>query len=524
MPKKFRSVVLIILDGFGIAPPDNGNAISLAKKPFFNSLITNYPTVLLEASGLSVGLPRNEVGNSEVGHLTIGSGILRYQNLPRIDRSISTGKFFKINDLENAFKKVKKTKCKLHLVGLLGNGGVHSSQEHLEALITMAKKNKIWKRTFIHGFLDGRDTAKDDGLKLVKKLVDFADGDENIASLSGRFYGMDRNRNWDRTAKAYEAIINGKAQNEERNPLKTIQKSYDKKIYDEEFEPTIFTTRFGKPKAVIEDSDVVIFFNFRSDRARQLTESLTQPDFDKFPTKKLKDLETITFTEYEKGLPSKVLFPTEIIQNPLAKIFSDYNLKQLHIAETEKYAHVTFFLNGRQEEKFSGEDRLLIPSPNVSTYDESPDMSAKEVTDNILKALKQDTYDFMVVNYANPDMVGHTGNLKAAIQAIETTDQCLSKVVKEVVKKGGIAFVVADHGNAEVMINPSTGQEDKEHNPYPVPFIMVSNSSAGQTNKDIFKNDLSTLNPVGILADIAPTILKNINLTPPPEMTGTNLF
>ena len=522
MPLNNRPAVLIILDGYGIAPPNPSNAIWVAKTPFFDSLVQNYPTLLLEASGLNVGLPPNEVGNSEVGHLAIGSGILMYQSLPKINRSIENGEFFDLEILKQITEKIKDRKSKLHIVGLLGNGGVHASQEHLHALIDFAKKNKIWDNTFIHGFLDGRDTGKDTGKQFIDILLNHAK-DAKIASLSGRFYGMDRNHNWDRTKQAYDAIVQGKAQTYHKNPIKAIEESYKKDIFDEEFEPVVFT-KHSKPIAPVEDGDVILFFNFRSDRAKQLTKAFSTKDFSEFDTKPLQDVSIATFTEYEKNLPVHIMFETDKIENPLAGVFSNNGLKQLHVAETEKYAHVTFFLNGRKEEKFTGEDRILVPSPNVTNYSESPHMNAEQITIETLQALQTDKYDFMAINYANADMVGHTGDISATVNSIEKVDACLSRLVPEIVKKGGTCFIVADHGNAEEMINLATGKVDKEHNIYPVPFVIVENNLAGQKNPDIISNDLSLTTPVGILSDIAPTILKKIGITPPSEMTGASLL
>ncbi len=523
----YRPTALIVLDGFGIAPMSDSNAVHLAKKDFFNKLIFNFPTLLLEASGINVGLPEGEVGNSEVGHLTIGSGILRYQSLPRIDKSISSGDFFELPDLVQAIKKIKNTKNKIHILGLVSNGGVHSSQEHLNALLKLMSNHKVGKQVFIHAFLDGRDTAKDLGQEFIAKLQQTCQSLKvgQIASLSGRFYAMDRNKNWDRIEKAYQAIVNGQSEKQYSDPVLAIKDSYQSKIYDEEFVPTVIVDKKNQPLATVENGDVIIFFNFRADRARQLTKALALKDFDKFQTKKIADLEIITFTEYEKGLPVKILFPPEIVENPLAKIISEANLKQLHIAETEKYAHVTFFMNGMREEVFLNEDRVLIPSPAVTSYDEKPEMSALEVTAKILQAIKQDRYDFYVINYANPDMVGHTGNLEATVKAVETVDQCLAKIVPEFTKRGGSVFIVGDHGNAEELINPITGEIDKEHNNYPVPFIIVNNNLVGQVNQEILNsNDLSLLSPVGILADVSPTILKTIDLPLAPEMTGMSLI
>lgn len=517
---------LIVLDGYGIAPASNSNSISLAKTPFFDSLLANYPSMLLNASGLSVGLPRGEVGNSEVGHTTIGSGILRYQSLPRIDRSISTGQFFKDPILVEAFTKVKKTKAKIHFVGLIGNGGVHASGEHLEALISFAKSMKIKKNVFIHAFLDGRDTARDLGKQFVEQLQSVCKKEKvgEIASIGGRFFGMDRNTNWDRIAKAYNAIAKGESEYMVRDPLEAISEFYVKEVYDEEIPPFVVADKKNRPLATVENGDVVIFFNFRADRARQLTEAFVTKDFKEFETVKYDDLDFITFAEYKKDLPVKVLFPPEIIANPIAKVVSDFNLKQLHIAETEKYAHVTFFMNGMTEDPFVGEERILIPSPDVISYDQKPEMSAPVVTQNIIKSLKAGVHDFYVVNYANPDMVGHTGNLQACVQAVEAVDQSLQAVVTEILKRGGTAFVMADHGNAEELMNPLTGEIDKEHNNYPIPLIIASNQYQGQANPDLKSIDLPYLSPIGILADVAPTILTHMGLDVPAEMTGTNLF
>ena len=525
MSLNFRPVALIVLDGFGIAPAGKANAISLAKKPFFDSLVQTYPTHLLQASGMNVGLPEGEVGNSEVGHITIGSGILRYQSLPRVDKSISTGHFFKLPAIQQVIEKVKSSGCKLHFMGLVSNGGVHSSQEHLEALINFAKTAKIKDKVYIHAFLDGRDTAKDIGKSFMEKLLQYCKKEKvgEIASICGRFYAMDRNKNWDRIGAAYSAIVNGESGKVHNDPIKAIEESYAENVFDEEFVPTVMVDKKNRPIGTIDEGDVVIFFNYRADRARQLTQALVSPKFDKFQTKPLPNLNMITFTEYKKGLPVQVLFPPEVTKNPLGKVFSDYNLKQLHIAETEKYAHVTFFMNGTQEKAFAGEERILIPSPNVTSYDEKPEMSAAELTKNILKSVKADKHDFYVINYANPDMVGHTGNLEATVKAVETVDAALAKVVPAILKKGGSVFIVGDHGNAEELVNPITGATDKEHNNYPVPFISANSKLQGQPNPDLVGGDLSLVPPIGILADVAPTILSVAGLQVAPEMTGTCL-
>jgi len=521
---KYNPVLLVVLDGFGITEDHPSNAVFAARTRFFDSLVQNYPAMLLQASGEAVGLPIDEVGNSEVGHINIGSGIRRYQSLPRINQSIFKKEFFNLEPLKQAIQRVKKG-ANLHLIGLLGNGGVHASQFHLESLLTLANNAGIKGRVFIHGFLDGRDTPRDKGKSFVADLLKTCENQRvgELASLGGRFFGMDRNKNWDRIEKAYNAIVFAKSNSTTSDPLKKIKESYKKSVFDEEFEPTVILDKTGNPKAQIKDGDAVIFFNFRADRARQLTQALSVSNFDKFKTKDFKDLLMITFTEYEEGLPVKVLFPTELIKNPLAKIFSDAGLKQLHIAETEKYAHVTFFLNGMEEKSFAQEERILVPSPAVTSYDEKPQMSAPEVTGKVIEAINSDKFNFIALNYANPDMVGHTGNLKATITAVETVDNCLSQIVPLVIKKGGIVFIVGDHGNAEEMFNITTGQVDKEHNMYPVPFVIAANPFSGKPYQNIIGGSVSSITPSGILSDVAPTILKIVGLSAPSEMTGVCL-
>lgn len=520
---KAKPIVLIVLDGFGVAPQDKANAITLAYTPFLRSLYEEYPCMLLEASGLNVGLPRDEVGNSEVGHLAIGSGILKYQSLPRIDRSIATKEFTNLPSMVALKDRLLKTKGKLHIMGLIGNGGVHASQEHLRAIIDWTKKEKIWKRTFLHAFLDGRDTARNTGAIFLKDTLDYMGDKGHLATIGGRFYGMDRNTNWDRIQKAYDAMVFGKSANTTDDPLSAVQASYAGGVFDEEFVPMVVTDG-SDPVATIDDGDSILFFNFRADRARQLTEALSSKTFSEFERKNFSDVHIVTFTEYKKSLPVNVLYPPELIHRPIGKIFSDNGLRQLHIAETEKYAHVTFFLNGLQEKPFPGEDRILIPSPAVSSYDQQPEMSCSTVSEKVLEAIESGTHDVIIINYANPDMVGHTGNLQACVRAIEATDRCLSSVVTAATRKGGMVFIVGDHGNAEMLINPMTGELDKEHNFSPVPFIIVSNEFKGRANTSIIDGDPSMLQPVGILADVAPTLLELSGLPVPSEMTGTRLF
>jgi len=519
--------MLVIFDGFGIAQPSKGNAISLAKKPVFDHLVSHYPTLTLQASGEAVGLSWGEMGNSEVCHLNLGSGNIIYQTLPRINKSIEDGSFLKNENFLKAVKQVKKNKTRLHLMGLVSNGGVHSHQDHLYNLLLMCK-NQGLKEVYIHAFLDGRDTARDGALGFIKQLQAKIQeiGVGQIASLSGRFYAMDRDNHWDREEKAYRAIVEGKSESQADDPIKAIESSYQKEVFDEEFLPTVITAD-GKPVATVQEKDAVIFFNFRADRARQMATILTVPGFDKFSRTYLKDLVFVTFTEYEKNLPVDVAYPPSVIEMPLARIFQDKNLVQLHAAETEKYAHVTFFFNGGREDAYRNEDRILVPSPAVPSYDQKPEMSAVELTGKLLAAIKEDKYDFIVCNYANPDMVGHTGVIPAAIKAVETSDKCLGQLVNLVLEKGGTIILTSDHGNCDEMINLQTGEVSKEHSTNPVPFIVVGNQWEGKSlipGLDSAAGDLSIITPSGLLADIAPTILKIMEIDQPDEMTGSPLI
>ncbi|MBI4653185.1 2,3-bisphosphoglycerate-independent phosphoglycerate mutase [Candidatus Kuenenbacteria bacterium] len=522
-----KPLVLIILDGWGIAPPSRGNGISLAKTPNFDKYITTYFSAVLQASGEAVGLPYGEMGNSEVGHLNLGAGKIIFQNLPRINRSILDGSFFNNQIFLEACSHIKKNNSSLHLLGLVSNGGIHSFNEHFFALLELTKKEKV-NQVFIHPFLDGRDTSYDSGLNFIKELQEKINqiGLGKIASLSGRFYAMDRDNHWDRIKKAYLAMTEGQSEKKFNDPIEAIQHSYNQNIFDEEFLPTVLLDENKKPIAKIQDKDAIIFFNFRSDRARELTQAFVLPDFEKFKrTTDFKNLYFATMTEYEKGLPVKIAFPSEEIKNPLSRILSDVGLKQLHIAETEKYAHVTYFFNGGKEQPFWGENNIVIPSPQVFSYAEKPEMSALEVTKKLIQEISKDEYNFIVCNFANADMVGHTGNLKAVIKSIEYLDQCLKKIVDQILSKNGIILITADHGNAEEVINLYTGEIDKEHSTNPVPFILIGKQWEGEAVKlGRISPDLSDLIPTGVLADIAPTILKIINIPEPEEMTGNSLI
>lgn len=524
--KRPKPVVLVILDGWGISQPFTGNAISQADTPVMDQLIARYPSMVLRASGEAVGLPWGESGNSEVGHLNMGLGRILYQDLPRINKAIVDNSFYQNKALISACEHARANKTKLHLMGLVSNGGVHSSIEHLQALIVLAKEQKV-EQLFIHAILDGRDTPYNSGLNFIRDMERFF-AEYNIgaiATVSGRFYAMDRDNRWDRIEKAYLAMTEAIG-NKSETAEGAIEESYGKKIYDEEFTPTAIT-KGGQPTAKIEDGDAVVFFNFRSDRARQITKAFVAPEFNKFNRKKyLKDLFFVCFTEYEKGLPAEAAFPPEVLSNTLGEIISAHGLKQLRIAETEKYAHVTYFFNGGREDKSEGEEHMLVPSPKVASYDQRPEMSALEVTKKLLKEIEDDKYDFILINYANPDMVGHTGNMPATVKAVETIDKCLGKAVKAVLAKNGVILVTADHGNAESMFNMQTGMIDKEHTANPVPFIIAGRQFEGRNadGRDAPGGDLSLVQPQGILSDIAPTALKIMGLPKPKEMTGRSLM
>ncbi len=524
--KRPKPVILVVLDGWGINQPYTGNAISQAKTTVMDELISRYPSMTLRASGEAVGLTWGENGNSEVGHTNMGLGRIIYQDIPRINKAISDNSFYQNKALLGAIEHTKKNKSRLHLLGLVSNGNVHSSIEHLLALIALAREKKV-KDLFIHVILDGRDTQYNSGLNFIKKIerqiTEYGLG--KIATISGRFYAMDRNNNWSRIAKAYLAMTKGEG-NTSDNVIKVIEESYKKKIYDEEFVPAAITKN-GKPVGKVQKNDAIIFFNFRADRARQITKAFVLHGFDKFAGwDYIDNLFFVCFTEYEKNLPVVVAFLPEEMKNTLGEIIAQAGLKQLRIAETEKYAHVTYFFNGGRETKSDGEDHVLIPSPPVASYDLKPEMSAPVVTDRLIKLIEQDDYDFILVNFANPDMVGHTGNIKAAIKAVETVDKCLGKIVKAVLPKDGVVLITADHGNCELMFNMQNGIIDKEHTANPVPFIVAGKQFEGQAigYQDVVNKDLSLVQPQGILSDIAPTILKIIGLEKPTEMTGRSLI
>ena len=521
-----KPVVLIILDGWGVAPPDDGNALMKASTPNIRSYIGKYPSMTLRSWGEEVGLMWGEMGNSEVGHLTIGAGKVFYQSLPRIKKSIESGEMFTNETFINAVEHVKANNSKLHLLGITSIGNVHGSLEHLMALMDFAKQQGV-SQLFLHSILDGRDTTFNSGIdfmtKVSEKIKEIGLG--KIASISGRFWAMDRDNRWDRVEKAYRAMVEGVSDSTAEDPLQAINDSYAKEVFDEEFVPTVITEG-GQPVGKIEDGDAVIFFNFRPDRARELTKAFVLPGFDKFERQYMQDLMFATMTEYEKDLPVHVAYPPENISTCLAKVVSDAGMKQFHIAETEKYAHITFFLNGMKEDPYPGEEREIIPSPKVTSYDQQPEMSAAGLTEKVIQAIAEEKYDLIVMNFANVDMVAHTGNMEATVKAADAVDTEVGKIVDAVLARGGVVAITADHGNAEELTNLQTGKIDKEHSTYPVPFLIISKQYEGMAGEaqEMIGGDMSLSPPIGMLSDVTPTILKIMGIPQPEEMTGRPLI
>ncbi|MDK2820436.1 MAG: 2,3-bisphosphoglycerate-independent phosphoglycerate mutase [Clostridia bacterium] len=504
-----RPLMLIILDGFGLSSSGSGNAISQANLTNYKKLLKTYPNTRLQAAGEEVGLPSGQMGNSEVGHLNIGAGRIVYQELTRITRAIKDGSFYSNKVLLNAIQKAKERDGDLHLMGLVSDGGVHSHLDHLYALLELAKREGL-EKVYIHAFLDGRDVppaSADDYLSQVEAKCQQL-GVGAIASIMGRYYAMDRDKRWDRTARAYRAMVIGEG-HQVTSSGEAIQSSYEKDITDEFVEPAIVTYK-GKPLGLVKNNDSVIFFNFRADRARQITRAFVERKFQFFerPGGRL-DIEFVCLTQYDVSIPAPVAFPPHRLKNVLGEVIAAAGLKQLRIAETEKYAHVTFFFNGGVEEPFPNEDRLLIPSPKVATYDQKPSMSAREVTAAVLDRLGR--YDLIILNFANPDMVGHTGDLKAAIEAVETVDECLGRIVAAMNERQAPLLITADHGNAEEM-QDEKGEPHTAHTNNLVPFILAYDKYRNATLRE------------GKLEDIAPTILDILGLEKPAEMTGESLI
>jgi 2,3-bisphosphoglycerate-independent phosphoglycerate mutase len=507
MPKP---LVLLILDGWGYAPEGPGNAVSQAEMPRLDDILASYPSTLLACSGRAVGLPDGFMGNSEVGHMNIGAGRIVYQDMTRIDLAIEENRFSSNPAFAKAVEAVKASGGKLHLMGLVSDGGVHSHQNHIDSLLDMARNNGL-EQVYVHAFLDGRDTPPTSGKDYVSRLLDSMQ-EKNIgrvASVTGRFYAMDRDKRWDRNALAYAALVEGKAENA-TDPLQAIQRSYDRDEGDEFVKPCVITEN-DAPVATVRDGDAIIFFNFRADRARQICRALYDEHFDGFERATLPKLSAfVTMTRYEAEFPMDVAFPPVSIEHTLGQTVSEAGLSQLRIAETEKYAHVTYFLNCGLEEPFTGEDRVLVPSPReVATYDEKPSMSAVEVTDKLLERL--DDHSLCVCNLANLDMVGHTGIIPAAVEAAECVDTCVGRIRDAVLERGGTILLTADHGNAEEMIDPK-GNPQTAHSTNPVRMVYIASQTDGLC-----------LREGGKLGDLAPTALRILGLEQPEAMTGRDL-
>ena len=503
---KKRPVLLMILDGYGISGEKEGNAISAANTPNMDKLFSSYPHSLLKASGESVGLPEGQMGNSEVGHLNIGAGRIVYQDLTRITRSIREGDFFSNRSLLDAMQEVKAHDSSLHLMGLLSDGGVHSQNTHLFALLEMAKRQGI-RKVYVHAFLDGRDVPPKSALTYIedaKKRMMELEGE--FATISGRYYAMDRDKRWERVKKAYDAIIEGEGVKAE-SAILAVKNAYARGETDEFLTPAVIL-KGKRPVSIVTDNDSVIFFNFRSDRAREITRAFIEDSFNGFERRSHPRTHFVCLTQYDETFDVTVAFPQEQLNNILAETLSKHHLRQLRIAETEKYAHVTFFFNGGVEVPFEGEDRILVPSPKIPTYDLQPQMSAFMVTDKVVEAVSSEKYDVIILNYANCDMVGHTGVFEAAVKAVESIDQCIDRVFGSVRKANGLLIITADHGNAEKMTDERGGIQTA-HTSGPVPFMICE--------KDIRLKD-------GILADVAPTILELLGIEKPEEMTGRSLI
>ena len=515
MTKRPKPIVLTVLDGWGYRAETKGNAIALARKPNYDRLLADYPNTLIQTSGPAVGLPEGQMGNSEVGHLNIGAGRVVHMDITRIDQAIANGAFFQNELLLSAMERGRQRQ--LHLLGLVSDGGVHSHMQHLFALLRMAKQNKV-ERVYVHCFLDGRDTPPHSGMDYLRQLQQQMreTGIGRIASFTGRYYAMDRDNRWERVERAYRAVVHGESELCAADPIEAVRRSYESGVTDEFAAPVVITDGAGAaapPLTRIRDDDAVIFFNFRADRARQMTKAIAEPGFDKFADPaRPKNLCFVAMTQYDKSYAwLRYVLGPEKVEHILAQVFADLGLRNLRVAETEKYAHVTYFFNGGVEKPFAGEERVLVPSPKVATYDLMPEMSAAGVADAVIQAVEKGAFDAVVMNFANADMVGHSGKLEAAILAVETVDVCLGRIFQSLRPRGGAWIITADHGNAETMIDPVTGGPHTYHTTNPVPLILLHEDGRVR------------LRSGGALRDIAPTLLGILGVPQPAEMTGRDL-
>jgi 2,3-bisphosphoglycerate-independent phosphoglycerate mutase len=512
MAERRKPVALIILDGFGLRDETFGNAVAQANKPNFDRYWNTYPHTTLTASGEAVGLPEGQMGNSEVGHLNIGAGRIVYQDLTRITKSVREGDFFENETLLGAVRHAKENGKKLHLYGLLSDGGVHSHINHLFALLELAARSDL-KDVYIHAFLDGRDVAPDSARGYMEQLLEKIKetGVGRISTVQGRYYAMDRDKRWDRVEKSYRAMVYGEGP-KHTDPVQAIVDSYSQSVYDEFVVPTVIVNENGEPNGLVESGDAVIFFNFRPDRAIQLSQVFTNEDFRGFDRgeKRPKDLYYVCMTLFSETINGYVAYKPKDLDNTFGEVVAQHGLTQLRTAETEKYPHVTFFFSGGRDVALPGETRILINSPKVATYDLKPEMSAYEVAESTVKEIEAEKHDVIVLNFANPDMVGHSGLLEPTIKAVEATDECLGKVVEAVLGKGGVAVIIADHGNADIVTNPD-GSRNTAHTTSKVPCIVTDPG-------------VKLRQEGGILADVAPTLLHLLGLPQPPEMTGQSLI
>ena len=510
MSLNLKPIVLVILDGFGHSEEKEGNAIAAAHKPTWDKLWAENPHTLIKGSGAEVGLPADQMGNSEVGHLNLGAGRVVYQEYTRVNRSIKTGSFFTNATLLESVEVAKTNNKAVHILGLLSPGGVHSHEDHIHAMCKLAIDQGV-ENVYLHAFLDGRDTAPKSATESINLMQDKFNefGNGRFASIIGRYYAMDRDHRWPRIQSAYDLITSGKSEFQSETALQALENAYERGENDEFVKSTAIVPE-GESAVTVEDGDVIIFMNYRSDRARQITRPFIEEDFDAFERVHKPKLGCFTsLTEYHSDYDIPIAYPAERLNNVLGEYISKLGIRQLRIAETEKYAHVTFFFNGGREEPFEFEDRILIPSPNVATYDQQPEMSAAKLTDNMVEAMESGKYDVIICNYANPDMVGHSGNFDAAVKAIESVDDCLARLIESVDKAGGELLVTADHGNAEMMFNKETGQPHTAHTSNPVPFVYYGRDAKMATS--------------GALSDVAPTILYLMGIEQPNEMTGRSL-
>jgi len=518
-----KPLLLIILDGFGVSLERTGNPVMEAKTPTLDKLWANFPAATLQASGIGVGLPWGKAGNSEVGHLAIGAGKIIYHHLPRIINAIHDGSFEKNPAFLGAIEHVKKNNSRIHILGLCSNGSVHSYREHLFALLDMFEKKGV-EKIFVHAFTDGRDSPPQSGAQFLETLERRMAEEwphARIASVTGRIFPMDRDENWDKIETAYRLLTEGRGE-----PI-DVASEYVKRMYatianDEYIPPAVVVDKREKPVGVIEKGDAVVFFDFREDSVREIVTAVAEDEFDKFARSKIPDLFIATMTEYKKGLPAEVAFPPLEIPMPLARVLGDAGLSHLHIAETDKYAHITYFLNGGEEKPFAREERILIPSTETSHFDETPAMRAREITDAILERFY--AHDVIIANFANADLIGHSGNFQAAVKTVEVLDECLKRLYDEIMKTSGIMVITSDHGNVELKRNTQTGEKLTEHSLNPVPFLLVAKNlklPEPRRDADIMRVKSETK---GILIDVAPTVLDILDIPKPPDMTGKSIL